>query len=377
MHISRWDRMVGVSRFVVVVVVLGTMAIGLGQGSADAGESAQPWGAHDPHELDIIEPQDVIVDEAHEQIFFTTFNPKLVVVTDLSGEIVKEIPVPTRETTMTLSPDRSTIWVASIEAAPVYSIDTATLEVTERMSDYCTNAAVEHAEQLISVGPCGIAVRELDDLDTVVHSLTGSEYSVSHPFVRVSNSPDPVLLVIETGSTGYDTFTIDVATWEPVARLDRADTPNRITGIDINPDGSELVIAAPNYPTMRLSLPDLVRGADYPTPGAFDVAYQSDGDLVAVGNGLIRVYPLGASSPSLTLHPLPEMSPHLVTAADDRTAAVVTLFDSEIGFTPWLNMVDVTQPAGSISGTIRHGFPEFNEGLAPMGHVDLFNDVFA
>ena len=368
--------MVDISRWVWIVVVVAVALAVATADSASAAESPQPWGAHDPHELDILEPQDVIVDEVNERLFFTTFNSRLIVVTDFSGVTLEEIPVPTRSTVMTLSPDGSTIWVAAGGATSVYSIDVATLEMTERFSDSCTYSALEYDGMLISTGPCGVFVRYLTDLTTVVHSLIGGEYVVSRPYARVVGAADPVLLVVDLGLSSASAMTIDVATWTPIATIPHSQRPSS-TGVAVNPDGTEALFGNSNTTIERFSLPDLVKGPDYPLPGAGGLAFASDGSLVAAGSGIVRVFAPDSTSVVRTMHVLPEMSPHIVgVAGDGTTTALISVADTDEGFVPWLNMMDVTSDPGSISGTIRHGFPELNDGRAPLGHVDLFNDSF-
>jgi len=384
-----------------VLIAAVSVIVGEAPGTADAEFGSDPgvapvantstspsWGIYDPASFSVDRFLGFIVDDGRNQLFFldtkdTAFNTNTttISVTTLDGELIKEISVPGRDTKITINDEGSTVWVVS--DAKVYSIDTTSLVLTLELTGTCTRSAIEWKEFLITSGDCEIVARDLNDLSSVVHTVPNSGgVALGGLYLEVIDVESPVLLMVDQDITPIALHTVDLVTWELIAvSPDRL--PN-VRGIAVDPDGSRVLLSGSPGSIESYSIPDLVKLPRFADVGAAQMAFMDDGTLLASvnsfpsGSNMVRRFAPGTSIPSRIYHVLDNtgVGGFGLSAGGESLFVVSVRTENQGEPGMWINTIDLTSDPGSMSGTLRHGFSEFHNGVAPLGHVEIYNDQF-
>lgn len=383
---GRYVRLLGV-----VAAVVATMAY------------AGPTYAASSHaELPVSGVAQLLLDEPSNRLYLSTgVNGDAVLVMDLEGNVTHTIDGLSGPHGLSLSPDRALLWVTLQGADAVVALETGGFTEVDRIdlaSGYCPAAVVAVGSRLV-VGT-GCSGGELLLIDLAGDRVPRSTDANLTPNYRVLLDTVPgrsdIVVAGEGGLSPGEVFVIDVTGEEPaVVRSVRHGS--NLRDIATAPDGATFLTAAGSpYVHDAFSIDTLEIVHTYPThPYPAAAAWTADGSHVALGTDSpydddIHVFAAGAATPSFTaeLNGSDGKTQRIVAgalaidAAGERLYAVSYAgYGSTIGYR--LHLIDVggdpgAPPVpegglGAIEGVIRHGFPSYNAGTAPQGHVDLYD----
>lgn len=253
----------------------------------------------------------MVADGAHHHLFISGgLGSGSIAVTDFDGNAVGSVPAEPNASSMALSPDGGTLYVALPGNNAVSAVDTATLKETAR---YSTGAAddpshVAYAGGRIWFGYGGPAAGGLGSIDTsgatpVVTLTPGTWYAA--PVLAAGPGAPNTLVAADPGLSPSAVRVYDVSGATPVVTATRDDAGSNLTDLAVTPDGKDVIVAsgAPYYHQVY-ALADLAQDGRYGTtnyPNA--VAIAPDGTVaagVADNTPDVYVFAQGAGSPRLT-----------------------------------------------------------------------------
>ena len=334
---------------------------------------------------------DTVVDPVHGHVFISRGMPfNTVVVTDLSGDVVKVFTGLPNPRGMALGPDGATLYVALTDGHAVIAIDLASLTERHRTGtgpSSCPQWLTSAGGKLwVSYGCSGHtgAVAALDptvDLQ-VLPDHPDSRYA--NPPRLAGASPSGRVLAVTWGwwnGSLVDVF--DVGGTSAVVMASRS-RPEGLVGLNpvaVSPDGSLVFIAGPKTGgqfgrsgVLAFASADLSDRGFYETgPYIHAVAVSPDGRRLAAavsgGDGAdFQVFPVGGFTPT-HVREIPNSAPHSVAWAPDGDTAFMpdTRSDAQpvlrllrgLGVDP--GRVEVVAPtaeltageAANLSGTLR------------------------
>jgi sugar lactone lactonase YvrE len=240
---------------------------------------------------------DIAVDGAHQQVFLSDPSGGDVLVTDYTGQVVKQISGETGASGLALSSDSRTLYVALTGAGAIATIDTATLQETARYDTgtgagtYAGPTSLALAGGKIWFGyDTGVASGALGSLD-----LSGPEPVVTRGQGldtfngRLAATPQNPDTLVTGEANGNDTTLVvyDVSTGQANERAERVnpgpDGCASLQDLALTPDAARIVVAcASPYYHQAFRTADLSDDGHY-TTGAYPdaVAIASDGEIAA------------------------------------------------------------------------------------------------
>ncbi|WP_308297056.1 MULTISPECIES: hypothetical protein [unclassified Streptomyces] len=330
--------------------------LGLGTSTATADTSAA---------LPISSYRDIAVDAAHQRVFLSDPFGGSVLVTDYTGQVVKQISGAAGAWGMALSGDSRTLYVALRDAGAIAAIDTATLQETAR---YDTGTGAGAYAGPTSLALAGGKIWFGYSLDTWRGALGSLDLSGAQPVVtrdqgldtfrgspRLAATPqDPDTLVAAESDGNYATVAVyDVSNGRADTQARRADPGpdgcQSLQDLALTPDGRQVVIAcAAAHYHQALRTTDLADDGIYSTSWSPNsVAIAPDGTIAAGVYGPswsdVQLFPQGTST-SYADWDFPEPSEY------DNT----TLVTAGLAWTPDAGRIfAVTETSGSSSLTLR------------------------
>ncbi|KQX45503.1 MULTISPECIES: hypothetical protein [unclassified Streptomyces] len=281
------------------------------------GSAAIVTGAVAPAAADSIVPLnvgtigDMVVDGAHQRLFFSDTYNNRVVVTDFAGRFVQAVDNLPYVRDLDLSADSTTLYAALQNADKLVAIDTTQLAVT---TEYPTGEGTKPSTVAAAAGRLWFGYGEAWDSElgsvdltsatpTVALALTtGADWS-SPPTLRTAPSAPDTLVAADGSISSGPVVVYDTGSGTPVLRT----STNRdgfVKDIEIAPDGKSVVAADRVTSLTRLSLTDLSEQEHYPVSwSAESVAVAPDG-TVAGGTwdrddvGDIFVFAGGSATPA-------------------------------------------------------------------------------
>ncbi|MEU2286628.1 hypothetical protein ABZ614_32665 [Streptomyces sp. NPDC013178] len=273
---------------------LGLSLLGFGATTA-AADTSTP--------LPISSYRDIAVDAAHQQVFLSDPFGGSVVVTDYTGQVVKQISGEAGAWGLTLSSDSRTLYVALRDAGAIAAIDTATLQETARY-DTGTGAGVYAGPT--SLAPAGGKLWFGYSTDTWHGALGSLDLSGAQPVVTLGQGLDTfrgsprlaatpqhpdTLVAAESDGNAATLAVYDVSTGQANAQARRVDPGaegcSSLQDLALTPDAERVVVAcASPYYHQAFRTADLADDGTYTTSHYPDaVAVAPDGTIAAGING--------------------------------------------------------------------------------------------
>ena len=232
------------------------------------------------------------------------------VVTDLDGGLVKQLPLVTDVSDLVLSDDHSTL-LAAQGFARVVALDATALSVTATYpapAGACVYTVEPSGSKIVGgfvdcgIGSGGLLVWSAPGAAPVVYTA-GPNY---HPVIDASPGAPGLLVAGDTGYSPVTTYVIDVSGDTPRIVSWRGDTGSNLRDYAVSPDGTQVVetVGAP-YEHRAYLIPNLADDGVYPS-GVYpaDAAWSGDGSTVAIGrahtgNGEpdVYLYDKGSTTP--------------------------------------------------------------------------------
>ncbi|MEU6667033.1 Ig-like domain repeat protein [Streptomyces sp. NPDC046727] len=272
---------------------------------SSAALAAAPAFADTSKALPVKQIGDIVVDGVHDQVFVSDPNNGKIVVTDYSGNVVKQLTSLPGVTGLELSADSGTLYAAVKDTDEIAVVETATDTVTP--TRYTTGdqpRSVALAGGRLWFGYGGAAQGNIGSVD-----LTSEQHEVtldqdkgwySAPILDAAPGSN-VLLGGQTGDSSGTVVSYDVSSGT-ATRLASASAGENLRDIAVTPDGKDVVTASgwpyhhPVFKTADLT-PDGTYASDtYPNA----VAIAPDGTVAAGVDGWynpdVYVYKPGATT---------------------------------------------------------------------------------
>ncbi|MFF0555576.1 Ig-like domain repeat protein [Streptomyces sp. NPDC004266] len=260
-------------------VLVGSAALVAGTAGRAAADSVVP--------LNVGSVGDMVVDGAHQRLFFSDTYNNRVVVTDFAGRFVRAVDNLPYVRDLDLSADSATLYAAVQNADKIVAIDTAQPGVT---AEYPTGEGTKPSTVAAAGGRLWFGYgenwdSELGSVDlttatpTVALALTtGADWS-NPPTLRTDPAaPDTLVAADGTISSG-PIVVYDTGSGTPVVRAS-AQRDGFVKDIEIAPDGKSVVAADRTTSLTRLSLTDLSEQEHFPVSwNAEAVAVAPDGTV--------------------------------------------------------------------------------------------------
>ncbi|POX51224.1 YncE family protein [Streptomyces sp. Ru72] len=276
--------------------------LGLGTTTAAADTSAP---------LPISSYRDMVVDAAHQQVFLSDPFGGSVLVTDYTGQVVKQIGGEAGAWGMALSSDSTTLYVALRDAGAIAAIDTATLQETARYDTGTGAGAYAGPTSLASAGGKiwfgystdswngALGSLDLSGAQPVVARGQGLDTFRGSPRLAAAPQDPDTLVAAESDGNAATLAVYDVSSGQADVRAKRVDPgPEGCTSLRdlaLTPDGARVVVAcaSPYYH-------QAFRTADLADDGRYTTGHYPDSVAIAP-DGTIAAGVDGASSPDVYL----------------------------------------------------------------------------
>ncbi|WP_256341368.1 Ig-like domain repeat protein [Streptomyces sp. TLI_105] len=230
---------------------------------------------------------DMVVDGAHQRLFFSDTYNNRVVVTDFTGRFVQAVDNLPYVRDLDLSADSATLYAAVQNADKIVAIDTAQPGVT---AEYPTGEGTKPSTVAAAAGRLWFGYgenwdSELGSVDlttatpTVALALTtGADWSAPPTLRTDPAAPDTLVAADGTISSG-PIVVYDTGSGKPVVRTSTK-RDGFVKDIEIAPDGKSVVAADRVTSLTRLSLTDLSEQEHFPVSGSAEkVAVAPDGTV--------------------------------------------------------------------------------------------------
>ncbi len=249
----------------------------------------------------------MVVDGGHDHLFVSGGSGSTgILVTDFSGSTVGTVAEP-GATSMALSPDGGTLYVALPGSDAVAAVDTATLTETARYDtgagtgpSYVACAGGRIWFSYGDSGQGGIGSIDPSGDQPVVALHPGGWYAA--PALTSSPSAPNLLIGGETAVEPSQLKVIDVSSGSPVVTASRSDAGTFVADMAVTPDGKDVVVASGSpYYHQVYKLSDLSEDGKFQTTTYPDaVAIAPDGTVAAGIDGAYEpdVYVFGAGDTS-------------------------------------------------------------------------------
>ncbi|MFB7539000.1 Ig-like domain repeat protein [Streptomyces zaomyceticus] len=287
-----------------------SFAVLLGSATLVAG-TAGPAAADSVVPLNVGTIGDMVVDGAHQRLYFSDTYNNRVVVTDFAGTFVKAINDLAYVRDLDLSDDSATVYAALENADKLVAIDTAQLAVT---AEYPTGQGTKPSTVASAAGRVWFGYGENWDSDlgsvdlttavpTVALALTtGANWSHAPTLRTDPAAPDTLVAADGTISSG-PIVVYDTGSGTPVVRAS-AERQGFVKDIEIAPDGKSVVAADRVTSLTRLSLTDLSEQEKYPVSWSAEAVAVAPDGTVAGGTsdrddvGDVFVFNGGSTTPA-------------------------------------------------------------------------------
>jgi hypothetical protein len=233
-----------------------------------------------------------------------------IAVTDFAGRIVTRIPGQQGATSLVLSADQQTLYVALSGGDAIAAISTSTLKETAR---YNIGAGVAPLSLAIvgdevwfgygSASGSGIGVLDPGKRTVVLHSQPGFH---SAPLLAAAPSAPDILIAGEAGGQPSLVEEFDTATGTPVRTAQSASSSGCTTihALAVTSDGRDVIVTcttSSQYYAISLALADLDQVRTYQTgPRTDALAIAPNGEIAVgvdgAGSGSVHLYAPGSST---------------------------------------------------------------------------------
>ncbi|MGW7523321.1 hypothetical protein [Streptomyces sp. NPDC054783] len=281
---------------------LGLSLLGFGVTTAAADTSTS---------LPISSYRDIAVDAAHQHVFLSDPSGGSVVVTDYTGQVVKQFNGEAGAWGMALSSDSGTLYVALRDAGAIAAIDTATLQETAR---YDTGTGAGAYAGPTSLALAGGKIWFGYSVDTWNGALGSLDLSGAQPVVARGQGLDtfrdapllaatpqhPDTLVAAESDGNYATVAVyDVSAGQAGVRAERVnpgpDGCESLQDLALTPDAGQVVIACASAHYHQV-----LRTADLSDDGLYTTSWSPSAVAVAP-DGTIAAGVYGPSGPDVQL----------------------------------------------------------------------------
>ena len=363
--------------FVLVVAVV--MAMGVPAPAAEGFDTVVP--------LPDLESDPVLVMDASH--LYLALDNQWAGVFTLDGAQVATLPFDSRVTSMSLSPDGSSIWLSSFTSRSIVAYDTATFVEVDRVTlpaGTCPVSSVQIGTQLLATNVCATGA---DEPRLVIVDLAGDRTpAYGDPDIPGASwlGVSPTVPNVVAGLDSYDpdnSFTIAVA--DRAAHLiAKGSATGQKPAFD--PVADEIVIPTNFYDTSWFSvftIPELTSAGRYDAPKVagyvHEAAFSADGEwLAAVSSGEVglafSLFPRTVDEPSWQYALESEAYWGIALDADGSVLYAVT--ESDVGYQLHIIDIDLADPPpplpllpGSIEGRILDPYREHVD----LGHADVYN----
>ncbi|MEU0399166.1 Ig-like domain repeat protein [Streptomyces sp. NPDC006197] len=262
-----------------LAVLFGSAAIVTSTAAPAAADSVVP--------LNVSTISDMVVDGAHQRLFFSDTYNNRIVVTDFAGTFVKSIGDLPYVRDLDLSADSGTLYAALENADKIVAVDTAQLAVT---TEYPTGAGTKPSTVEAAAGRLWFGYgenwdSELGSVDlttatpTVSLALTtGADWS-NPPTLRTDPAAPDTLVASDGTISSGPIVVYDTSSGTPVVRAS-VERQGFVKDPEIAPDGKSLVVADRTTSLSRLSLTDLSELESFPVSSSAEgVAIAPDGTV--------------------------------------------------------------------------------------------------
>ncbi|MFF8599470.1 YncE family protein [Streptomyces sp. NPDC015232] len=276
-----------------------------------AGQAAAVSAAETVSPLSVGTVSDMVVDGAHQRLYFgDTYNNRIVV-TDFKGTWVQNITGLDYVRDLELSADSGTLYAAVSGADKLVAIDTTTLGVT---AEYPTGQGTKPSTVAASEGKLWFGYGENWDSDlgsvdltaqtpTVALALSaGADWSAT-PHLHTDPAAPGTLVAADGAISSGPIVAYDTTSGTPAIRAS-VKRDGFVRDLDFTPDGKSIVVADRTTSLTKLSLTDLSQVESYPVSwGGEGVDVAPDGTVAGASSdrddkGDIFVFAEGASAPA-------------------------------------------------------------------------------
>ncbi|MFJ3777982.1 Ig-like domain repeat protein [Streptomyces sp. NPDC090075] len=238
---------------------------------------------------------DIVVDGTHQQVFLSDPSNGKIVVTDYSGNVLKQLTTNLSGVDgLELSADSGTLYAAVQDMDAIAVIDTATDTETTRYPVGDKPLSVALAGGKLWFGYGGAASGNLGSVDlTGDHTVTLGQDSSWYQAPLVDAAPgSDVLVAGAVGQSPVELASYDVSSGTPSKLASTRDAGSNLGDLQVTPDGKDVVVAsgAPYYhqifKTSDLSADGKYTSVNYPNSvaiapdgtvaGGSDASYNAD-----------------------------------------------------------------------------------------------------
>lgn len=251
---------------------------------------AVPASADSSRSIALFGAKDTVVDDAHQQVFISDAYNNQIVVTDLTGRVVRTLAGLSQVTDLELSPDSGTLYAALKGADKIVAIDTGRLTRTAEYptGDGTTPSRVVYADGRLWFGygdqwDSGLGEVDLTgETPTVTLDLAAGHDFASPPVLYADADNPGTLLALDAGISSGPIIVYDISSGTPTIRVS-AEKGGSYNDAALTPDGRNVVVAGPgNRALTEYRLSDLSEVRTFPTVSEPEtVSIAPDGTVAA------------------------------------------------------------------------------------------------
>ncbi|MET9406593.1 Ig-like domain repeat protein [Streptomyces sp. NPDC002935] len=234
---------------------------------------------------------DTAVDPVHQHVFISNATRDQIVVTDLTGKVVKTFPGLPQAAGLELSPDSSTLYAALYGADKIVAIDTGQLTQTAEYptGDGTTPSRVVYADGKLWFGYGDYESSGIGEVDLSAETPTVTlDRAVGHDFASAPalyadpDNPD-TLLALDVGSGSVSIIVYDISSGTPTIRVS-AEKSGTFRDAALTPDGQNVIVADRySLALTEYRLSDLSEVRTFPTPSPLErISVGPDGTVAAI-----------------------------------------------------------------------------------------------
>ncbi|MGQ4375133.1 Ig-like domain repeat protein [Streptomyces sp. SAS_267] len=251
---------------------------------------AVPASADSSRSIALFGVNDTVVDGVHQRVFISDAYNNQIVVTDLTGKVVKTLAGLSQVRGLELSPDSGTLYAAVYGADKIVAIDAGQLTQTAEYptGDGTTPSGVVYADGKLWFGygdqwESGLGEVDLTaETPTVTLDLAAGHDFASPPALYADPDNPGTLLALDTGISSGPIVVYDISSGTPTIRVS-GEKGGFYNDAALTPDGQNVIVAGPGTRALtEYRLSDLSEVRTFPTVSEPEtVSIAPDGTVAA------------------------------------------------------------------------------------------------
>ena len=251
---------------------------------------AAPASADSSRALSVFDVNDVLVDAVHQHVFISDAYNSQIVVTDLTGKVVRTLTDLPQVADLELSPDSGTLYAALPGADKIVAIDTGQLTRTAEYptGDGTAPSRVVHADGRLWFGygdqwDSGLGEVDLTaETPTVTLDLAAGHDFAGPPMLYADPDNPGTLLALDARISSGPIIVYDISSGTPAIRVSD-EKGGTYHDAALTPDGRNVIVTGPGTRALtEYRLSDLSEVRTFPTASAPEtVSVAPDGTVAA------------------------------------------------------------------------------------------------